>query len=102
MRRSRLTVWLSILTLPLVGWLILAAIGYGVLLRYDPMAASESDPAFIQDAACIYASGIRTVTVFSLGNAKDAECPRLYKIGSLPQCPGPLVWPVVCEEGPDH
>ncbi|HWA47309.1 MAG TPA: hypothetical protein VG742_03500 [Dongiaceae bacterium] len=86
--------------LVVLGWLYLVIAGKGLLIRYDPMATSEAEPRFVESVACTYSSGVRTETVLSLGHARDAECARLYKFGSVPPCPTPLSSPLLCQEVP--
>jgi hypothetical protein len=92
--------WFGLLLIPLIAWLTLALTSHGVLIRYDPLLASETDPPFTESVACTYFSGIRTATVFSFGNTQDAECSRFYKLGSVPACPRTVFSPFVCEEVP--
>jgi hypothetical protein len=100
MLRKKPVMWLGVLLLAVLGWLALVVTSHGLLIRHDPMARSASDSPFVQDIACTYSSGVRTVTVLSLGNTEAAECSQLYKFGSTPACPSVLIWPSVCEAGP--
>jgi hypothetical protein len=102
MLRKKPMIWLGVLALPLLGWLALVVTSHGFLIRYDPMAGSETEPSIITDVACIYLTGTGIVTVFSLSNTKDAECSRLYKLGSLPVCPREVVRPSNCEDRRDR
>ena len=59
MPSRKLALWLGVLLLflPVLAGLALPVTGYGLLIRYDPMAVSETEPSFVQDVACIYAGG---------------------------------------------
>jgi hypothetical protein len=92
--------WLGLLLIPAIAWLALVFTTRGVLIRYDPLLASDTEPSFVESVACTYSSLIRTETVFSFGNRQNAECSPLYKFGSIPRCPSTIFTPCVCEEVP--
>lgn len=98
MLRKRSLIGFGLATLILSSGLAFFGTGRGLLVRYDPMAASENGPSFTTDVACTYLSGTGFVTVYSLGNTEEATCTRIYTAGSLPTCPDPPAWPSLCEE----
>jgi hypothetical protein len=98
MLRKYPVIGLSLAVLILLSGLVYFGTGHGLLVRYDPMAASKTEPSLITDVACTYLLGTGFVTVYSLGNTEEATCARIYSAGSLPACPTPPAWPSLCEE----
>jgi hypothetical protein len=99
-RRSVHWLWLGPLLIIVIAWLFLVFTSQGLLIRYEPLAASESEPSFVASVACTYSSGIQTVAVFSFGNWRNAECSQFHKFGSVPRCPAAIFGPLVCEAVP--
>jgi len=77
--------WRWLLVAPIIGWVSLVGTSRGLLIRYDPMFMNDS--RVITDAACTYSSGLRTATVFVIGDPRGADCARLHKFGSISPCP---------------
>lgn len=84
-RRTIRTKGIWLLTVLVLGWVLLNATSHGVLIRSDPMLVNAK--RIVTDAACVYTSGLRSATVFVIGQSTGAECRLFYEFGSLAPCP---------------
>ncbi len=79
----------KLVTIALVALVVLGLPSFSpwaLISRADPMYVADND--VIEDVACSYMTGLRSVTVFTIGDKYGASCPLFYRFGSAPPCPG--------------